>query len=100
MGQLTVTAGAIKDAAAASAKQYMNVISEKPLTTDQIQQLFPRDTGLPSSGFARGRVAIYETAFKIQEGYQNHVKTVYCGEEGTHKRAPVKKWQRVYQVCV
>ena len=55
-------------------------------------QLRPDGTGKP-----RSRLEIYTTAFQIQDAYQDHVKATYCGPAGTHKRAPIKKWERVYQ---
>ena len=66
--------------------------SSDALTTDQIMQLHPDGTGKP-----RSRLEIYTTAFQIQDAYQDHVKDTYCGPGGTHKRAPIKKWERVYQ---
>ena len=100
---LSDAASQIKAKAALSAKQYMGVAaadapssnsssSSNTLTTDQIMQLHPDGTGKP-----RSRLEIYTTAFQIQDAYQDHVKDTYCGPGGTHKRAPIKKWERVYQ---
>ena len=100
---LSDAASQIKVKAALSAKQYMGVAaadapssnsssSSNTLTTDQIMQLHPDGTGKP-----RSRLEIYTTAFQIQDAYQDHVKATYCGPGGTHKRAPIKKWERVYQ---
>ena len=99
---LSDAASQIKAKAALSAKQYMGVAaadapsstssSSNALTTDQIMQLHPDGTGKP-----RSRLEIYTTAFQIQDAYQDHVKDTYCGPAGTHKCAPIKKWERVYQ---
>jgi hypothetical protein len=84
----------VKVKAAKQAKQYMgkdDASDPQPLSTDQIHQLHP-GTGKP-----RNRIGIYSIAFEIQDAYQDHVKKHYCGSSGKHKRAPVKKWERVYQ---
>ena len=122
--ELSQTASQIKAKAALSAKQYMGVAaadtpssasssssdapttgkiklrrassvfssSSDALTTDQIMQLQPDFPWQP-----RSRREIYATAFQIQDAFQDHVKDTYCGPGGTHKRAPIKKWERVYQ---
>ena len=92
MPELTLAANRIKAAASLAAKQYMGVSDtlKGALSTDQIMQR-------KADGQTRDRFELFETAFRIQDAFQDHVKRVYCGPEGEHKRAPIKKWTRVYQ---
>ena len=71
MPELTLAANRIKTAASLAAKQYMGLSDtlKDSLSTHQIMQR-------KADGQTRDRFELFETAFRIQDAFQDHVKRV------------------------